>query len=202
MFSCHAQKESAAAADGGAGNVPMPQQYAARRIPGEERRRVGFASLGLPLLIPDPSPSFHLTPFSELEKGVREGSASELEKGVPAFVAAASAAAEAVVPAVAVVAISFAAAVLFWPAQRHLHLRPGGAAADSAAVPLLLRRRRPEAAAGLPVGMAAVAAAVVAVAASEVCQAWLRRRRRILGFRKHRRLTRASQYDLRKLDFF
>ena len=120
---------------------------------------------------------------------------------VPAFVAAGPAAAEAVVPAVLLLRCSL-------PAQRHRHLRPGGAAADPAGLPLLLRRRlrlrrrRPEAAAGLPVGMASVADAVVAVAASEVGQAWLRRRRRILGFRKHRRLTRASQYDLRKLDFF
>lgn len=76
---------------------------------------------------------------------------------VPAFVAAASAAAEAVVPAVLLLRCSL-------PAQRHRHLRPGGAAADPAGLPLLLRRRlrlrrrRPEAAAGLPVGMAAVAA--------------------------------------------
>ncbi len=68
----------------------------------------------------------------------------------PAFVAAASAVAEAVVPAVLLLRYSL-------PAQRHRHLRPGGAAADPAAVPhllrrrLRLRRRRPEAAAGLPV---------------------------------------------------
>lgn len=96
---------------------------------------------------------------------------------VPAFVAAGPAAAEAVVPAVLLLRCSL-------PAQRHRHLRPGGAAADPAGLPLLLRRRlrlrrrRPEAAAGLPVGMAAVAASVVAVAASGVCQARLLRRRR------------------------
>jgi hypothetical protein len=101
---------------------------------------------------------------------------------VPAFVAAGPAAAEAVVPAVLLLRCSL-------PAQRHRHLRPGGAAADPAGLPLLLRRRlrlrrrRPEAAAGLPVGMAAVAASVVAVAASGVCQArlLLRRRRQILS---------------------
>ena len=53
---------------------------------------------------------------------------------VPAFVAAAPAAAEAVVPAVLLLRCSL-------PAQRHRHLRPGGAAADPAGLPLLLRRR-------------------------------------------------------------
>ena len=60
---------------------------------------------------------------------------------VPAFVAAASAAAEAVVRAVLLLRCSL-------PAQRHRHLRPGGAAADPAGLPLHLRRsrsRRPEA---------------------------------------------------------
>ena len=94
---------------------------------------------------------------------------------VLAFVAAASAAAEMVVPAVALVAISFAAATNMArpaaraqaspPRRRHCRL------CRRATLPhlllrrhLRLRRRRPEAAVGLPVGMAAVAATVVAVA--------------------------------------
>ncbi len=101
---------------------------------------------------------------------------------VLAFVAAASAAAEMVVPAVALVAISFAAATNMArpaaqaspPRRRHCRL------CRRATLPhlllrrhLRLRRRRPEAAVGLPVGMAAVAATVVAVATSG--QARLRR---------------------------
>jgi hypothetical protein len=45
----------------------MPQRYTMLGASqGEDGRRVGhgFASLGFPLLIPDPSPSFHLTPLS------------------------------------------------------------------------------------------------------------------------------------------
>ena len=55
-----------------AGNVPIPQRYAARRIPGEDRRRVGFASLGFPLLIPDPFPFLPFnSPLRLLESSCR-----------------------------------------------------------------------------------------------------------------------------------
>jgi len=164
-----------------AGNVPIPQRYAARRIPGEDRRRVGFASLGFPLLIPDPFPFLPFnSPLRLLESSCRccgggpwryygsggsDGGGSEVggrgggHGGDPsAGVCGGSVG-------------GGGGGGACGPSPSLQLARPAAPAS-----PPRRRRCRPEAAAGLPVGMAAVSASVVAVAASGVCQARLRRK--------------------------
>ena len=185
-----------------AGNVPIPQRYAARRIPGEDRRRVGFASLGFPLLIPDPFPFLPFnSPLRLLESSCRccgggpwryygsggsDGGGSEVggrggghggdpSAGVCGGSVGGGGGGGACGPSPSL-QLARPAAPASPPRRRRC--RPCRFATPPSPPPSAPPppTGSPAAAAGLPVGMAAVSASVVAVAASGVCQARLRRK--------------------------